>query len=62
MGDRKEAASKLTLRVDVFRKRMGRVAVKAPGGPAVVLAEPEIRHKWLCSGNFPVRGLEEEGN
>lgn len=32
MGDRKEAASKLMLRVDVFRRKMGRVEVKAPVG------------------------------
>lgn len=44
------------------RKETGRVEEKAPGGPTVTLADPEIGHKCLCSGRFPILVLQEEGN
>lgn len=45
-----------------LEKEMGWVEDKTSGGPTVMLAEPEIRHKCLCSGSFPILVLEEEGN
>lgn len=45
-----------------FWNKMRRVEDKAPGGPSATLAEPEIRHKSLCSGSFSILVLEEEVN
>ena len=43
-------------------EEMGKVEDKTLGGPAVTWIEPEIGHKCLCRGSFPVLVLEEEGN